>query len=185
MSDFQFPEPYQSIPLTTDPVIVKDESADLKQYPEKFVAGSEELDESEIRVTALGTGYPARRGQGCAGFMVELGNDEVFIFDAGAGTNLAFNHMRVPYHKANKFFITHYHIDHIADLQKAVRPEIDRLILAQDFQYGGPCTVLLSQLAKRHCGKRFVGYPVAARRHIGRFHGRSWQSRCKRSWLFR
>jgi ribonuclease Z len=48
--------------------------------------------------------------------MVELGNGEVFIFDAGAGTNAAFNHMRVPYHKANKFFITHYHIDHIGDL---------------------------------------------------------------------
>jgi ribonuclease Z len=45
-----------------------------------------------------------------------LGNDEVFIFDVGAGTNAAFNHMRVPYHKANKFFITHYHIDHIGDL---------------------------------------------------------------------
>jgi ribonuclease Z len=69
-----------------------------------------------MRITALGTGYPSRRGQGCAGFMVELGNDEVFLFDAGAGTNAAFNHMRIPYHKANKFFITHYHIDHIGDL---------------------------------------------------------------------
>jgi ribonuclease Z len=29
---------------------------------------------------------------------------------------MSFNHMAVPYHKANKFFITHYHIDHIADL---------------------------------------------------------------------
>ena len=48
--------------------------------------------------------------------MAELGNGEVFIFDAGAGTNLSFNHMRVPYHKATKFFMTHYHIDHIADL---------------------------------------------------------------------
>jgi len=40
----------------------------------------------------------------------------VFIFDAGAGTNPAVNHMRVPYHKANKSSITHYPIDHIADL---------------------------------------------------------------------
>ena len=48
--------------------------------------------------------------------MAELGNGEVFIFDAGAGTNSSFNHMQVPYHKGNKFFITHYHIDHIADL---------------------------------------------------------------------
>ena len=48
--------------------------------------------------------------------MVELGNDDVFIFDAGAGTNLSFNTLRVPYWKASKFFITHYHLDHIADL---------------------------------------------------------------------
>jgi len=112
----QLPEPYGTQPLTTTPVVVKDASAELKVYPELYVAGSEPLGPDEMRITALGTGYPARRGQGCAGFMVELGNDEVFIFDAGAGTNAAFNHMRVPYHKANKFFITHYHIDHIGDL---------------------------------------------------------------------
>jgi len=112
----QLPEPYGTQPLTTTPVVVKEEGASLKEYPDIYVAGSEPLGADEMRITALGTGYPARRGQGCAGFMVELGNDEVFLFDAGAGTNSAFNHMRVPYHKANKFFITHYHIDHIADL---------------------------------------------------------------------
>jgi len=110
------PEPYGTKPLTNTPVVVKDESATLREYPELYVAGSEPLAADEMRITALGTGYPSRRGQGCAGFMVELGNDEVFLFDAGAGTNAAFNHMRVPYHKANKFFITHYHIDHIGDL---------------------------------------------------------------------
>jgi ribonuclease Z len=113
---FQLPEPYQGAPLTTDPVVVKDDSDELKEYPARFVAGSEELAEVEIRVTALGTGYPARRAQGCAGFMVEVGNGDVFIFDAGAGTNLAFNTLRVPYSKATNFFITHYHLDHIGDL---------------------------------------------------------------------
>jgi ribonuclease Z len=113
---FQLPEAYSGEPLTTDRVVVKDPAADLRKYPVKYVAGSEELDRDEIRVVALGTGYPARRAQGCAGFMVELGNGDVFIFDAGAGTNLAFNSMRVPYWKASKFFITHYHLDHIADL---------------------------------------------------------------------
>jgi len=110
------PEPYGTLPLTTTRVVVKDDLASLKQYPELYVAGSEPLTGDEMRITALGTGYPSRRGQGCAGFMVELGNGEVFMFDAGAGTNSAFNHMRVPYHRANKFFITHYHIDHIGDL---------------------------------------------------------------------
>ena len=110
------PEPFGTEPLTDTRVVVKDEGATLKVYPHVYHAGSEPLADDEMRIIALGTGYPSRRGQGAAGFMVELGNDEVFLFDAGAGTNMAFNHMAVPYNKANKFFITHYHIDHIADL---------------------------------------------------------------------
>jgi ribonuclease Z len=112
----KFPEPYSSEPLATHPVVVKNPSAQLKRYPASFAPGSEDLATAEIRVTALGTGYPARRAQGCAGFLAELGNGEVFIFDAGAGTNLAFNTLRVPYWKATRFFITHYHLDHTADL---------------------------------------------------------------------
>ena len=97
------PEPYQGKPLTTDPVVVKVPDAELKDYPVRYTAGGEDLAEAEIRVTALGTGYPARRAQGCAGFMMELGNGDVFIFDAGAGTNTAFNTLRVPYSKATNF----------------------------------------------------------------------------------
>jgi len=113
---FVMPEPFGTEPLTDSRVVVKDQSADLKKYPHVYAAGTETLAMEEMRISALGTGYPSRRGQGAAGFMVELGNGEVFIFDAGAGTNMSFNHMAVPYNKANKFFITHYHIDHIADL---------------------------------------------------------------------
>jgi ribonuclease Z len=115
MSD-RLPEPYQGKPLTTDPVVVKNAAASLPEYPARYVAGSEAVAEGEIRVTALGTGYPARRAQGCAGFLVEVGNGDTFIFDAGAGTNLSFNTLRVPYWKATQFFITHYHLDHIGDL---------------------------------------------------------------------
>jgi ribonuclease Z len=110
------PEPFGTEPLTDRRVVVKDDSAELQEYPRLYHAGTETLTSAEMRITALGTGYPSRRGQGAAGFMVELGNGEVFIFDAGAGTNMSFNHMAVPYNKANKFFISHYHIDHIADL---------------------------------------------------------------------
>ena len=110
------PEPFGIEPLTVNRVVVKDSTVELREYPHTYTTGTEDLAREEIRLTALGTGYPARRGQGCAGFLVELGNGEVFIFDAGAGTNSSFNHMRVPYNKANKFFISHYHIDHIADL---------------------------------------------------------------------
>ncbi len=110
------PEPYGTDPLTPDRVVVKDSTAVLKEYPDLYSAGQEDLAAEEMRITALGTGYPARRGQGCAGFLCELGNGDVFIFDTGAGTNSSFNHMAVPYGDATKFFITHYHIDHIADL---------------------------------------------------------------------
>ncbi|MGI9586141.1 MAG: guanitoxin biosynthesis MBL fold metallo-hydrolase GntH [Acidimicrobiia bacterium] len=111
-----FPEPYSGVPLTSQAVVVKDDSADLRSYESMYTPGTEELDRQELRVTALGTGYPARRAQGCAGFMVEAGNGDVFIFDAGAGTNSAFNVMRVPYWKATKIFISHFHLDHIGDL---------------------------------------------------------------------
>ena len=110
------PEPYSGEPLATDRVVVKDPSCAIGGVSGEDDGGERGARHREIRVTALGTGYPARRAQGCAGFMMELGNGEVFIFDAGAGTNLAFNTLRVPYGKANKFFITHYHLDHIADL---------------------------------------------------------------------
>jgi ribonuclease Z len=110
------PEPYSGVPLATDRVVVNDPGASLVEYPVQLTAGGEELAAAEIRVAALGTGYPARRAQGCAGFLMELGNGDVFVFDAGAGMNLAFNTLRVPYHKATKFFITHYPMDHVADL---------------------------------------------------------------------
>ena len=90
------PEPFSTEPLTDQRVVVKNPDATLKDYPYIYGAGSEPLASDEMRITALGTGYPSRRGQGAAGFMVELGNDEVFIFDAGAGTNAAFNHLAVP-----------------------------------------------------------------------------------------
>ena len=64
------PPPYGTAPLVTDSVVVKNPDADLKSYPDQYTAGSETLDENEMRLTVLGSGYPSRRGQGCAGFMV-------------------------------------------------------------------------------------------------------------------
>ncbi len=110
------PEPSGTEPLTLNRVVVKDSTAVLKDYPHMYKPGGEDLAAEEMRITALGTGYPARRGQAAAGFMCELGNGDVFIFDAGSGTNGAFNVMGVPYGRATTFFITHYHIDHIGDL---------------------------------------------------------------------
>ena len=42
----------------------------------------EPVSKDEIRVTAIGTGMPfARRKQASAGWLIELGNGEKFIFD--------------------------------------------------------------------------------------------------------
>ena len=90
------PEPAGTEPLTLNRVVVKDATVVLKDYPHMYEPGGEELAAEEMRITALGTGYPARRGQAAAGFMCELGNGDVFIFDAGSGTNGAFNVMGVP-----------------------------------------------------------------------------------------
>ena len=66
----QLPEPFGTEPLTHHRVVVKDSTAELKQYPNLYETGTEDLVEEELRVTALGTGYPARRGQAAAGFPV-------------------------------------------------------------------------------------------------------------------
>ena len=57
-------------------MVVKDSKATLKKYPHLYAAGSEPLAVEEMRITALGTGYPARRGQGCAGVMAERKKSE-------------------------------------------------------------------------------------------------------------
>ena len=64
----------------------------------------------------VGNRLSARPAQGCSGFLVECGNGATFIFDAGPGTNTTFNTLRIPYWKATRFFITHFHLDHITDL---------------------------------------------------------------------
>ena len=59
----QLPEPYGTKPLTNQQVVVKDSAATLKEYPNLYSAGTEPLAGEEMRITALGTGYPARPGQ--------------------------------------------------------------------------------------------------------------------------
>jgi hypothetical protein len=55
------PEPFGTEPLTDTRVVVKDEGATLKVYPHVYHAGSEPLADDEMRIIALGTGYPSPR----------------------------------------------------------------------------------------------------------------------------
>jgi len=85
-------------------------------YPNTYFPGTELLAEDEMRITALGTGMPAaRRAQASAGWFVELGNGQNFMFDVGTGSMLNFPMLKVPYRDADKLFLSHLHTDHAGD----------------------------------------------------------------------
>lgn len=82
-----------------------------------FFYPGEALGPDEMRITALGTGMPfARRRQASCGWLVELGNGDVFIFDLGTASSANLNALGVPHSKLDKVFLTHLHVDHMGDL---------------------------------------------------------------------
>ena len=81
-----YPLPLTGRPLTKDPVVVKKEGVELKQYPDTYYPGQEELGEDEIRLTCIGSGNPiVRRAQAATGWLCELVNGDKFIFDVAGG----------------------------------------------------------------------------------------------------
>ncbi len=84
--------------------------------PNFFYPG-EPIAEHEMRITALGTGMPfSRKSQASTGWLVELGNGDVFVFDLGTGSSANLNALGVPHSKLDKIFLTHLHVDHWGDL---------------------------------------------------------------------
>lgn len=82
-----------------------------------YYPGSEALGPNEMRITACGTGMPnARPKQAAACFLLELGNGDKFIFDAGTGSAERISAMKIPYDYLDKVFIGHLHADHVGDL---------------------------------------------------------------------
>ncbi len=82
-----------------------------------YYPGSETLAADEMRVVACGTGMPnARPKQAAACFLVELGNGDKFIFDAGQGSAERISAQNIPYDYLDKVFLGHLHADHIGDL---------------------------------------------------------------------
>ena len=69
------------------------ESSPVKALGERevYYPGTEDIAPDEMRVVALGTGMPnARPKQAAACFLVELGNGDKFLFDAGTGLQSVF-----------------------------------------------------------------------------------------------
>jgi len=90
-----------------------------KPYPkhEVYHPGTEELGPEEIRVITLGSGMPMPRAkQAAAGFLIELGNGDKFIFDVGTGSFTTLYALGIPLDWMTKIFITHQHADHMGDL---------------------------------------------------------------------
>ena len=82
-----------------------------------YYPNSEDLAEDEMRVIACGTGMPTTRAaQAAACFLVELGNGDKFIFDAGTGSAERISSLQIPYDYLDKVFIGHLHADHFGSL---------------------------------------------------------------------
>ncbi len=82
-----------------------------------YYPGTEELAPDEMRVVACGTGMPMPRlKQAAACFLIELGNGDKFIFDMGNGSFERIHALGIPLDYLDKVFITHPHMDHMADL---------------------------------------------------------------------
>ena len=82
-----------------------------------YYPNSEKLASDEMRVIACGTGMPTTRAaQAAACFLVELGNGDKFIFDAGTGSAERISSLQIPYNYLDKVFIGHLHTDHFGAL---------------------------------------------------------------------
>lgn len=89
----------------------------MHQYREHYFPNTETLAADEMRITALGTGRPfLRPAQANAGWLVELGNGDKFMFDFGFGTQMNFSALEIPYERMTAYFATHLHTDHVGDL---------------------------------------------------------------------
>ena len=88
----------------------------MSQYREHYFPNTEPLGANEMRITALGTGRPfLRPAQANAGWLIELGNGDKFMFDFGFGTQSNFGALEIPYQAMTAYFATHLHTDHVGD----------------------------------------------------------------------
>ncbi len=91
----------------------------LRKYREQYFPNTETLAADEIRIVALGTGRPyLRRAQANAGWLIELGNGDKFMFDFGFGTQMNFAGLEIPYTTITAYFATHLHTDHVGDFMQ-------------------------------------------------------------------
>jgi len=85
-------------------------------YPASYFPNTEALGAGEMRITALGTGMPNQTQRAVSiSYLVELGNGDKFIFDAGSGMLANLFSLRPDFSKLDKLFASHLHVDHVGD----------------------------------------------------------------------
>jgi len=109
----------KGLQLSSDAQAAKAKILPVKALKERgvYYPGTEDLKPDEMRVIALGTGMPMPRlKQAAACFLIELGNGDKFIFDMGNGSFERIHALGISLDYLDKVFITHPHMDHMADL---------------------------------------------------------------------
>jgi ribonuclease Z len=87
------------------------------KYPRTYYPNTEKIGKDEMRVTACGTGMPTQTPSNAAAcFLVELGNDESFLFDMGIGSTERLSGLELDYSRLDKIFASHLHTDHVGDI---------------------------------------------------------------------
>jgi ribonuclease Z len=82
-----------------------------------YAPNSEDLAPDEMRLIACGTGMPTSRPKQAAScWVLELGNGDKFVFDAGTGSAERIAALQIPYNYLDKVFLSHLHTDHFGDL---------------------------------------------------------------------
>ena len=88
-----------------------------EEKPNAWYPRTEKVGADEMFVVALGTGMPTpiTRAQTSAAWYVELGNGDIFLFDAGSGSSENLFALRPDMHRIDKIFASHLHTDHVGD----------------------------------------------------------------------
>ena len=86
------------------------------KYPASYFPNTELLGADEMRITALGTGMPNQTKKAVSiSYLLELGNGDKFLFDAGSGMMGNLFSLRPDFSKIDKVFVSHLHVDHVGD----------------------------------------------------------------------
>ncbi len=74
------------------------------------------LDDGKVHVIMIGTGSPAAEANVAQSCMAIIHNNEFLLFDAGGGSARKGEVFGLPVQKLSRMFISHFHSDHILDI---------------------------------------------------------------------